>query len=231
MIRFTLISLLVAIPCACSGGGSAPALQPPTGDVSGTWLIQEEILTASGVCAGEIGRRESYSLSVSQNGNGITVVSPAGTFNGSLNGNRIEWRGSYPEDGGTTTITGMNVTYTSTQLSGTTSWTWSDGSTTCVGTTRVVGAKSSPARMNGMVTIIFADEVEVANGIVVVARESGTQQEPEVIEPIGEGLFVLPAGLWDIGLTMDPEVESEADIAWQFDQQVIGGQNLFLLFD
>jgi hypothetical protein len=229
--------LSIALLGACSGGGGSGGAAPaaPIAQISGTWRITEEITTASGPCAGEVGNRASYDLSVSQNGNNITVVSPAGTFSGTLNGNRIEWRGSYPEDGGTTTITSMNVTYTATSLAGTTNWTWSNGSSSCSGTTRVDGSRSSPAHIAGTVTLVPTTEFD---DFVVVVRESGSGAAPSRIDPVGEygDMIVLPAGLWDIGLVFGPGFDKDrgaADapgILWMENQRVVGGENLILVF-
>jgi hypothetical protein len=90
--------------------GGAPQQEAPTVDLTGTWLVLEEIVAADGGCSGSIGERDSYSLHAFPSGNTMRVEAPAGQFTGTVSSNRIQWTGSYNDDGGRVTITRMDVT-------------------------------------------------------------------------------------------------------------------------
>lgn len=124
-----------------SGGGKAP--QTSCANVAGTWNTTEQV---NATACGEGTYTESLTYNVSQDGCNITVA-PQGTnliFNGTVNGNQISWSGSYPEEGGTTTITSLTLTLSSdgNTFSGSNSWTWSDGASRCSGTTNVSGSRT-----------------------------------------------------------------------------------------
>lgn len=111
--------------------------KPGASGVEGRWRITE---TVNGEQCDEGTTTEVYQLQVAQQGNQLTVTAPVGTFNGVLNGTNLRWSGSFPEDGGTVS-TSIDVTFTTTldSLSGSSSWSWSDGSFTCAGTSQISG--------------------------------------------------------------------------------------------
>ena len=137
--RTLFLGLVMAFSLtACGGGDDPPSLQPPDFDLSGTWIVKETILSATSVCVDEEGETSSYEITVKQEGNSLTVTTPAGTFSGTISGDKVQWSGSYPDDGGTTTIAGMELTASSkSKLGGNTEWTWTDGNFSCSGTTQV----------------------------------------------------------------------------------------------
>ncbi|XPS90037.1 uncharacterized protein Dvar_80560 [Desulfosarcina variabilis str. Montpellier] len=112
-------------------------------DVAGTWQVTD--INDETDCGEGINTVE-YTIYITQNGEQITVdKDPEGTFTGTLSGNTITWSGSYPEDGGTTTILSMTVdvsddgnTFTSQS-----SWSWTDGIDSCSGTSQGEGVKSA----------------------------------------------------------------------------------------
>ena len=117
----------------------------PTGNgsglnVAGTWTITE---TADGTDCGDGISTFTYTIGVAQSGSNITVTADGLTFSGTLSGNQLVWSGSYPEDGGTTTA---NVTMTiasdGNSLSGSSTWSWTDGIDSCTGTSTFSGVKS-----------------------------------------------------------------------------------------
>ncbi len=116
---------------------------PQTVDVAGTWDITETM--GANTCGDTVGLTDTYQVTVSQNGSNLTVTAPAGTFNGTMNSNVLSWTGSYPEQGGTTTITGMSliVSLDRTSFSGTVDWTWTDGNYSCVGENSADGIKGN----------------------------------------------------------------------------------------
>lgn len=136
--KFGLIfyaSLLVVLLTAygCGGGSGGDAATPA--DFSGTWETTE-IDDATDCGEGVI--TESRTYTVTQDGANITVADAFGNvFTGTVDGNYISWTGSYPEEGGTTTIT-IDVTISGDTITGTAAWTWL-GTTTCSGTTEISG--------------------------------------------------------------------------------------------
>lgn len=132
------------------GCGGSTSLLPPTVDLTGTWFISEIITSANSVCSDTVGNTDSYTVTVVQNGNELTVVLgddaelPSGTtFTGTISGNQINWSGSYPTAGGTTTVNNTDITANDSTMSGTANWSWSDGTDSCQGTTSVSGTRQS----------------------------------------------------------------------------------------
>lgn len=111
----------------------------PEGGVAGNWSIQAfEDATNCGEGT------DSYSLSarIEQSDNTLTVTIDGTDYTGMLNGSVGTWSGSYDEDGGTTTEQ-YTVTFANenTTLSGGSTWTWSDGASSCSGTVTVTGER------------------------------------------------------------------------------------------
>jgi chitodextrinase len=126
----------------CGGGGGDDTPSASSVNLNGIWQITE---TAGPNTCGDTGG-DSYTLTAVQEGTTLTVSDQYGRkFVGSVNGNKIQWTGSYQEDGGTTTITSMDISVSSdsSNFSGTTSWTWTDGVDTCSGKTSVSGNRIS----------------------------------------------------------------------------------------
>ncbi len=107
-----------------------------------SWYITETASSSTSYCDGDI---LTYTLTFSQSGTDITaVISGTGTsidgteFTGTLCANAVNYNGSYPEDGGTTTVTSSVVKLaSSSSASGTSIWSWTDGSLSCTGTSEV----------------------------------------------------------------------------------------------
>jgi len=122
------------------GGGPAPV------NVVGEWDINETINDQA--CGGN-GDTDSYSITVTQNGIGITVVAPNGTFSGTLNGSALSWTGQYQDPGnGWVSITSMSLNVSGNSFSGTANWDWREiqnGPVVCSGSTQVTGNKTSSA--------------------------------------------------------------------------------------
>ncbi|HEY9051351.1 MAG TPA: fibronectin type III domain-containing protein [Gammaproteobacteria bacterium] len=127
---------------ACGGGGGSGTITP-IADVTGDWTITE---SGTSNCPGEETYYNVYTITVSQSDNTLTVSTPVGIFTGSINGDSISWTGSFAEDGGVTTITSMSLTVSSdgNSLSGTSSWSWTDGDSSCSGTNQTVNATRVP---------------------------------------------------------------------------------------
>ncbi len=243
-LRIAMFSPALVLFAACSGGSDggsnapAPAPQPPqvpappSSTIAGQWQITETITNASGVCAGEIGTTETYTIHVAQNGSALTVSAPAGVFSGTMNGNNISWTGSYPEQGGTTTITSMTVTVTGPpyMLNGSSTWTWTDGTTTCQGTTDIRGALVGPAVIeSGEVTFVPVDLSQDQEYAILGAGPDA--DEPYLLTVLSGSETTVPVqpGLHDFGLAALP-ADFDGDPAglealrWLRDIEVVSGQ-------
>lgn len=150
LIRRAIAVCSMLALCACGGGGGGggegtpPATRAPSADLTGTWTVTE---TGVSNCPGEATFSVGpYQVNVTQSGNNLTVVTPAGTFSGTIDGDKAKWTGSYPEDGGTTTITSMTLTVSAddNHFSGSSTWSWSDGRNTCSGTTQAINGTRVP---------------------------------------------------------------------------------------
>ncbi len=147
-----ILAFLFLMLFGCGGGGgggeAAPTPSQPTGNcswVAGTWHTYEtEYAEACG--SGVYNLERQYV--VSQDGCAISVSVDGQTFSGTVNDNIIQWQGSYPDDGGTTSAS-ISLTVSGSDLTGSTSWTWSDGHETCAGTTDVVGINAYPTPQPG----------------------------------------------------------------------------------
>ncbi len=116
---------------------AAEANNPGSSGVNGKWRISEE--TDATAC-GEGELIDIYTLNVRQEGSNLTVITNVGTFNATLQGTNMQWMGSYNEDGGVVNNT-VNVAFSSSlnSLTGSSSWTYSGGGTTCSGSSQFSG--------------------------------------------------------------------------------------------
>jgi hypothetical protein len=129
---------LIAYGCGGGGGGGGNGAGQTPADVSGTWDTTENVDATD---CGDGVYTESGTYTVTQDGANITVADAFGNvFTGNVDGNYISWTGSYPDAGGTTTIT-LNLTISGNTFSGSASWTWV-GNVTCSGTTQISGDRS-----------------------------------------------------------------------------------------
>ena len=108
-------------------------------NLSGNWNITET--SGPNNCGETQGVLTNYVGSINQAGTSITASFGGGTFSGNLVGNTISLSGSMPEDGGTTSST-MNISVLSgNSLSGSVSWSWSDGGESCSGASSISGSR------------------------------------------------------------------------------------------
>ena len=109
-------------------------------EVSGLWTITEIVNAAD--CGDGI-YTDTYTMTITQSGNDITVLVSGLAFTGTLEGNRLRWSGSYPEEGGIITANvDLTISDDGNSLSGSSSWTYTDGLFSCSGTTQVSGVKN-----------------------------------------------------------------------------------------
>lgn len=129
----TVSSLVLLAAC----GEDAPV--GPEGGVAGIWDVTA-FEDATG--CGEGTSTSTLSVRIEQTGNTLAVTIGGVDYTGTLNGSAATWSGAYPDDGGTTTEE-YTVTFAddNTTLTGGSSWTWTDGASSCSGTVQVTGSR------------------------------------------------------------------------------------------
>lgn len=201
----TLYALFAVVLAACGGGGggggdggdhgnSSGTLAPPIADLTGDWDVTE---SGTSNCPGEETYAAAYRVSVAQNGNALTVITPAGTFSGNISGASLSWKGSYQEDGGTTEITSMTLTVASagTHFSGSSNWKWSDGTLSCSGTTQAINgtrvaaastpppvptAVSATAQSDASILVQWGSATQPGSGFKIERQRTGRGPFEEV---------------------------------------------------
>lgn len=137
------LSLLLGADCGGGSGGSGESGEDcatPTQDMTGTWSITE---SSDSTDCGKLD--DGFTWSADQTGGSVIAIVVTGegpAFTGFMCGERVEADTpfSYPEDGGTTTVSSMLFTVMNDTLQGTYEWTWSDGlGGDCEGTTTFNG--------------------------------------------------------------------------------------------
>ena len=144
--RYGISTALLLSLLACGGGGGGGGGEPPAppANVAGTWNVTET--STSNNCGDAVD--PPYSITIAQSGSNLTVTTPSGTFTGSISGNTVRWTGSYPEDGGTTTITSLTATVSGNSFSGSSTWTWAGPGSPCSGSTNFTGTRASSTPVN-----------------------------------------------------------------------------------
>src|SRR5687768_16304083 len=105
--RYGISTALLLSLLACGGGGGGGGEAPAApGNAAGTWTVTET--STSNNCGDPVD--PAYSITIVQSGSNLTVTTPSGVFTGTISGNTVRWTGSYPEDGGTTTINSLTAT-------------------------------------------------------------------------------------------------------------------------
>lgn len=120
-----MLALTVLGLAACGDGDCAEPV-----DVAGEWQMTSTVVSDN--CDGRAS--QTFSMTITQDANALTVLTPEGTFGGPICGNQIEMSGSFPEDGGTVTVNAtLNVSEDGNSMQGSDTWTWTDGSESCSG--------------------------------------------------------------------------------------------------
>lgn len=151
LLMLMMMMTVVLSLAACGGGGDDSSL-PTSGNsgsdtggtttgetiaVAGTWQITETLLSNS--CSpGFTSSTETYPLIIVQQGSNLT----ANVFTGTISGNNINWSGTVSSTG-SPIVTTMNLTVSADgkNLSGNSVWNWTNGSTSCQGTTSLTGVR------------------------------------------------------------------------------------------
>lgn len=131
-----LAIVVLLVVCGSSSVGHAACVE-----ASGTWNTTEQVDARS--CDNGTYSEPGY-YTVTQQGCTLQVNDGTETFNGSISNNNVIWTGSYYDDGGTVTAT-IDITVSGNSLSGSASWTWSDGFDSCSGTTSISGTRTPVA--------------------------------------------------------------------------------------
>lgn len=213
-LSISSLCLALLLPACGGGGGDSAPPAPPTFDLTGQWTISETVLSATSVCVGEIGTMESYTLQATQTGNSLTVVTPLGTFTGTVGGTQVQWTGSYSaQGGGVTTFTSMGTASTADSVSGTTNWSWTDGVDSCTGQNEVTGSRTVPAMLAHEIVLVHAVPTD-DRPIAILAGPTGLPQEDAefigLLEEDGTTELRLPPGTYDLFFVMAPD-GGEAD--------------------
>jgi len=228
--------------------GSADVAQA---SIAGSWSIHEEV---DGAGCGNGTYEDEYQISVVQNGSHITVTAPLDAypyeaeFLGTVDGNHVQWNGEYPEEGGTTSVDHLSVTVNGSTLSGTASWSWSDGQYSCSGTTRVSGQRMTTAPTSETTSqgdsvvdstpdsTRFAEETTGPNDTLAEAQDLGAITEHGEITVEGEvsdnddfaDVYVVVADQTiDVSVSLsftDPSV-ADLDLALFINGEESGGSN------
>ena len=150
----SLCTLALALQVGCENGDDDPPPIPAlTGDttkpgVAGRWTVTA---SCDETQCGDGNTVETSEVTVEQNGADLTVTTVDGVFTGTIDDNGIvAWNGNYPEDGGTLTtqatwtvaVDGNNEAVS---LTGSSTWSWTDGVEACSGTCTFTGTREEVA--------------------------------------------------------------------------------------
>lgn len=148
-----------------------PAVTPV--EVSGTWFSR----TANNAVNCDAGEYiDAQALVVTQDDTAIDLLTSTGdVFSGTVNGDIVEWTGSFEERGGTTTFTSLSLTVSGNSASGNADWTWTDGTDSCNGTMDITasrdwGVEESQRNSNPSIAdpLVFTDGVAFITGAAVI---------------------------------------------------------------
>ena len=124
---------------------------------------------------------DAQALAITQDDSAITLLTSTGnTFSGTVNGDIVEWTGSFEERGGTTTFTSLSVTVSGSSASGNADWTWTDGTDSCNGTMEITASRDwsvEETQRNSFPRI--ADPVEITDGVAFVTGAGLIQLIPD----------------------------------------------------
>jgi hypothetical protein len=145
-------------------------------DVAGTWYTRIEN-NAVNCGAGET--IDGQVISITQDSADITMLTSKGdTFVGTVNGDIVEWTGSYSERGGTSDFTAATLVFSADSGAGNAAWTWSDGTDSCNGTMAIsavkdaaVGESFANSRPDIADTLDFIDSVAFIYGSLGVGMD------------------------------------------------------------
>ena len=128
------LGLMPLVGCGGEGAGCAE----PAADAAGMWAMTATVVSDN--CDGRTS--QTFRMKITQDGNALTAVTYQLTFSGTICGNQIQMKGSFPEDDGTVTVnTTLNVSAEGGSMQGSDNWTWTDGSESCSGSDSLSGTR------------------------------------------------------------------------------------------
>jgi hypothetical protein len=108
------------------------------------------------------------------------LTSTGNTFSGTVNGDIVEWTGSFDERGGTTTFTSLSVTVSGSSASGNADWTWTNGTDSCNGTMEITASRDWSVEESLRNTFPrIADPMEITDGVAFVTGATVIQLIPD----------------------------------------------------
>lgn len=147
---------------SCSGTcditGSRTSGPPPQVDLTGTWDVTsvcDETACGDGIV------QTDFVFQVVQTGDIVTLMTPQGTFDGSVFGLQATWIETFAEDGGMTTASvSIQVAANGDSFTGSSTWSWTDGVDSCSGTCDITGSRQQtpPAQPIDIAGSWFVDE-------------------------------------------------------------------------
>lgn len=216
-----------------------PSPVPPE-DVSGK-LFSRTMNNAVNCGNGEI--IDAQTISIAQDDTAITVLTSHGNvFSGTVDGDIVEWEGSYDERGGTTTFTSFSMTVSGSTAAGNAAWTWSDGTDSCNGTMDIsasrdwsVGESSRNSRPG------IADALTFTDGVAFITGSSISLQDNDYFSfaPAADGVVQAELSHFDLQ-TSDLDLEildanfnqiafsSSVDGFEMVEAQVLSGQTYYI---
>lgn len=165
--------------------------------VAGTWSVIDTI--DANTCNEPNVAQPAYTAEISQRENVLTVTTGALSFVGTVVNNRLGWTGSFPEDGGTTTITAMNLLFSEdgASVSGNTSWTWTDGNLNCGGSTTVSGQNITQGSTSDSTTTVTDAQTNAFVPKVSCCSKISPVPGPSEGQTIG-GVLIQGTGRWSL---------------------------------
>jgi hypothetical protein len=114
--------------------GGLSVAHAATYDATGTWTYTTSgnwVNPGTAGCSAD--SDETTAVTVTQSGDNVSVDINGQVFTGTVSGATYTGTASYPEDGGTTTVTVRFTLTSNSEGSGTVEWSWSDGVDSCNG--------------------------------------------------------------------------------------------------
>ena len=111
----------------------------PIGNISGFWTIKD---TPTSNCGDD--QEASWTATITQTGSQIELNGGVGCLlKGTLHGNQLKMTGACAEDVGTTTLSDITLTVDPSlkKLTGSSTWSWTDQTDTCQGTSKLEATK------------------------------------------------------------------------------------------
>jgi hypothetical protein len=159
-----------------------PVTPPPTPvppvDVSGAWFSR----TVNNAVNCDLGEFiDAQALVITQDESDISLLTSTGdTFTGTVNGDIVEWTGSFDERGGTTTLNSLSITVSGDSASGNADWTWTDGTDSCNGTMAITASRDwavEESQNNSNPGI--ADPLELTDGVAFATGTAVTVRDKD----------------------------------------------------